>query len=145
MSQNDRFAKWLRRLSSPTHGRWFSRKPLPPITFPNIGVVDRPPPNKAVEKNVFYFVSRERRPKWALFQCPCGCGEVVTLSLQRTHRPYWVVRKSRNRRANLLPSVWRDVGCMSHFWIHDGRVYWCDDSGSSPYLRQSWGEHGDEY
>lgn len=135
MPQSNRFAQWLRNLSLNDQEVWFSREPLPPVTFSDIGVVDRPPPNRNVEKNAFYFISHEGRPKWVLFQCPCGCGDVVTLSLQQTHRPHWIVRKSRNRRANLQPSVWRNVGCMSHFWIHDGRVYWCHDSGTPPLER----------
>lgn len=135
MSEGNRFAQWLRSFSLKDQESWFSREPLPPVSFPGIGVVDRPPSNRDVEKNVFYFVAHEGRPKWVLFKCPCGCGDVVTLSLQRAHMPHWVVRKSPNRRANLQPSVWRDIGCQSHFWIHDGRVYWCHDSGTSPLER----------
>lgn len=134
MPQSNRLFSWLRGLSSQNQEWWFERQPLPPISFPDIRVVDRPPQNAEVEKNCFYLVSDGRRRKWALFQCPCGCGDIVTLSLQRIHRPHWGVRKNRHGRVNLQPSVWRDIGCLSHFWIHDGRVYWCNNSGTSPLM-----------
>ena len=121
---------WFRDLASQPDA-WFARQPLPPVLFPDVRRVDRPPRNEDIGKNAFYLVSFRRRPKWALFQCPCGCKTIVTLSLQKAHRPYWTV-KNRVNRPTLQPSVWRDVGCLSHFWIHDGRVYWCPDSGTFP-------------
>ena len=27
--------------------------------------------------------------KWAYFRCPCGCGEVIMLSLASSKRPRW--------------------------------------------------------
>ncbi|WP_394345765.1 DUF6527 family protein [Flaviaesturariibacter aridisoli] len=62
---------------------------------------------------------------WALFQCPCGCKDITTLSLQTIHAKRWRVTLSQNRRPSLSPSVARIVGCFSHYWIDDGRVYWC--------------------
>jgi hypothetical protein len=135
MSPGRRFFEWFRRRPSSDLELWFHREPLPPIIFPDIGVVDRPPSNPDVRKNIFYLVSSHGKSKWVLFQCPCGCGEIVTLSLQSTHWPHWSVRTSPNSRASLQPSVWRNVGCMSHFWIYDGRVYWCSDSGTPPMER----------
>ncbi|WP_368356434.1 DUF6527 family protein [Acidithiobacillus ferruginosus] len=77
------------------------------------------------------------KPKWALFKCPCRCGDVVTLSLQPVHRPHWRLTRTLTGRPTLYPSVWRDKGCLSHFWLRDGRVSWCADTGSSPDLRMS--------
>ncbi len=127
----NRLTEWLRDPSL-QRGRWFGRQPLPPIAFAEIRAVDRPPRNEDIQENTFYFVSSRRHPKWALFQCPCGCNNIVTLSLQKAHRPHWVLRKNRRNRPSLQPSVWRDVGCLSHFWLQDGRVYWCYNSGTSP-------------
>jgi hypothetical protein len=133
MSATDNLPRWLRRTSvGGTLGLWLTREPLPPVLFTRVCADDRPPPNAGIEANVFYFVSQHRRPKWALFQCPCGCGSIVTLSLQPAHHPHWTVRRSRNDRPTLHPSIWRDVGCMSHFLVVDGRIYWCGDSGTSP-------------
>lgn len=112
---------------------WFKRQSLPPISFSNIKNVDKPPQLEDVEENTFYIVCPMSRPKWTLFLCPCGCNSVITLSLQHAHRPHWSLRQSANNRPILYPSVWRDIGCMSHFWINDGRVFWCGNTGSSPF------------
>ncbi|MDM9644782.1 DUF6527 family protein [Rhizobium sp. S163] len=29
-------------------------------------------------------------------------------------------------RPTLHPSVWRNSGCRSHFWVRRGRIAWCD-------------------
>jgi len=116
---------------------WFARQPRPKVTFPFVTDVDQPPSNHAVQTGVFYRVMRAGRPKWALFLCPCGCRSVITLSLQPVHQPHWVVRIGKGDRPSMRPSVWRDIGCLSHFWIEDGRIYWCTDSGSRPWSRSS--------
>jgi hypothetical protein len=132
MPQTDREYRWLNGLISHEMESWFAREPLPAISFPAIQSVTAPPSNENIKKNSFYVVSHAKAPRWILFQCPCGCGEVVTLSMQRVHRPRWYLRTSRNHRPNLQPSVWRDVGCMSHFCINDGRVFWCANTGRPP-------------
>jgi len=116
---------------------WIADQPLPAITFPEITDVASPPANEAVQPAVFYRVMRNDKPKWALFLCPCGCRSVITLSLQRAHRPRWNVQSSNERRPSMRPSVWRDVGCLSHFWVEDGRIYWCGDTGSPPWRKFS--------
>lgn len=135
MPHFNRLIEWLR-----DSGRqedlelWFARQPLPPIAFSEVRAVDKPPHNEDIRENMFYLVSSQsRHPKWVLFQCPCGCKTIVTLSLQKPHQPHWKLRKSRDSRPTLYPSVWREAGCLSHFWIQDGRVYWCrHDTGTSP-------------
>jgi hypothetical protein len=66
--------------------------------------------------------------EWAAaMSCPCGCGSVIHLSLARDSRPSWRVRRHRNATVSLLPSVWRTVGCRSHFILYKGRIIWCRD------------------
>lgn len=81
------------------------------------------PTNDQIGEKDFMQVVYKNRPMWALFRCPCGCREVISLSLQNVHNPHWTLTVRKNR-PSLYPSVWQKVGCRSHFWIHDGYVYW---------------------
>lgn len=128
--------EWLKHFDRDKDlGSWFKEQPLPPVVFSTIRNSGKPPAIEEVKKSSLHFVSTQDKPKWVLFQCPCGCRDVITLSLQKTHRPHWSLSKSENNRPILYPSVWRDTGCLSHFWIHDGRIYWCHDTGTSPFKR----------
>src|ERR1700722_12730666 len=130
MPRISRVLSWLRDLKAPREDAWFSRKPLPPISFSKVTTVDKPPSNHEIPKNAFYLVVNQRRAKWALFQCPCGCKAIVTLSLQQVHKPHWTLKSKPRARPTLRPSIWRDTGCRIHFWIYDGRIYWCRDTGA---------------
>lgn len=112
---------------------WVVRQPLPPVVFEKICDVASPPPNDSIQPGVFFRVMRNDQQKWALFLCPCGCRSVITLSLQLAHEPRWTVRESNKRRPSMRPSVWRDIGCFSHFWVEDGRIYWCGNTGVPPF------------
>lgn len=108
------------------------RRPLPPITYPETHVVRQPPPNRRVPPGVVSVVASRKLAKWAIFLCPCGCRSVITLPLATTKPLHWTHKKSRGGRPSLRPSVWRDVGCLSHFILEDGRIFWCADTGSAP-------------
>jgi len=136
MSLFNDFIQWMNARSEQTRSAPSVNKPQPAIYFGEITEVNQPPSNDNVLPGKLYFVLAAQRPKWALFQCPCGCQSVVTLSLQLIHKPHWSVTKSPENRPNLYPSVWRDKGCLSHFWIKDGRVFWCADTGKSPSTRR---------
>lgn len=56
--------------------------------------------------------------------CPCGCGDKIELMLLPGVKPRWNLTIDRQGRPTLHPSVWRSVGCKSHFWLRDGRVMW---------------------
>lgn len=129
MRKSETFWNWLRRLAPAKR-----QEPPRPIRFAGIETLDRAPKNREILGDKFYVVVTRSRQHWALFMCPCGCGEVITLSLQKVHDPHWVVRKSRDSRPTLRPSVWRDRGCYSHFWVSDGRIYWVGNTGRQPAL-----------
>lgn len=99
------------------------RKKQPTVVFGTVIVMDTPPPLGEVRADRVYVVAPKSIPKWAMLRCPCGCAEVITLSLQSIHDPNWAV-KIKHGRASLYPSVWRTTGCRSHFWLRDGRVFW---------------------
>lgn len=57
--------------------------------------------------------------------CPDGCGETLTVNLDRRAGPAWRAYVESNG-VSLYPSVWRHTGCKSHFIIWRSRIYWCD-------------------
>ena len=72
-------------------------------------------------------LAREGDEDWCVgMRCPCGCGETIELLLIREAKPRWDLLIDRLGRPSLKPSVWRQHGCRSHFWLRRGRVEWCD-------------------
>lgn len=106
-----------------------ARKYIPPVHFHAISFVGKSPKNPDILDGMMYCVVSSKKLKWSLFRCPCGCGSVVTLSLQNIHSPKWRLSQTATGRPTLHPSVWKDNGCRSHFWVKDGRIFWCVDAG----------------
>ena len=79
---------------------------------------------EALLPNVLYLVGE--REKWvAVFTCPCGCQKPVWLNLLKGHRPRWSVLVSAKGLPTVSPSINRQVGCRSHFFLRSGRIVWC--------------------
>ena len=57
----------------------------------------------------------------ALLLCPCGCGDTIMLSLLLETRPRWAVQIDSGF-PTISPSIWRTVGCESHFHMTRGYV-----------------------
>lgn len=109
-------------------------RPLPPVWFGKIEKVEKTPSNDAIEDKKFIQVQYKSKVYWVLFRCPCHCGDVISLPVQPSHSPRWTVSESPAGRPSLYPSVWRNKGCMSHFWIEDGRVFLTSDIGVAPWV-----------
>jgi len=77
------------------------------------------------EVETLYLVGEEGQYWFAAMRCPCGCKSIIKLSLLPTDRPRWIVEQHNNETVSLYPSVWRKVGCNSHFWFKNGVVHWC--------------------
>jgi len=75
--------------------------------------------------NVLYLVG-EQEPWAAVFLCPCGCQKPVWLNLLAGHHPKWSVTVSTKGVPTVSPSINRQVGCQSHFFLRAGRVVWCE-------------------
>jgi hypothetical protein len=60
----------------------------------------------------------------AIFRCPCGCEDVVVINLDPQAGSAWRYREHQGR-LTLMPSVWRETGCESHFVVWDNQIYWC--------------------
>ena len=59
-------------------------------------------------------------------RCPCGCGETIELLVLDGAKPRWDVLIDKKNLPTLHPSVWRQTGCRSHFWVRKGRINWCE-------------------
>ena len=75
---------------------------------------------------VLYVEGNKRRSFTAGFSCPCGCEEVILLSLLQGHNPRWVLKVDWLCRPTLSPSVWSKAGCRSHFFLNRGEIIWCN-------------------
>lgn len=92
--------------------------------FDSIIIQNITPDNSAIGEKDFIHVVYKGKPIWALFKCPCGCNTIISLSLQKVHNPHWRLSITKNKRPTLYPSIWQKTGCLSHFWISDGYIYW---------------------
>lgn len=84
---------------------------------------NNPDPGRVKAKTLF-IVGGKGYVKWAYIKCPCGCEDVLTLSLMKNHKPNWNLRVDKLNRPTLNPSVWKKDGCKSHFWIRKGKLEW---------------------
>ena len=75
-------------------------------------------------------VGNSKYHKWACFRCPGGCGERILLSLNQKRHPYWRMTIDWLKRPTLHPSVRQLNECQCHFWVRQGIVEWCPDSGT---------------
>ena len=98
---------------------WFDRRIY--VEFVN----DQLP--KVIRPNVLYIVEEDGYAESASMICPCSCHEILYLNLIPDERPLWYLVGWPEGLAEIKPSVWRQKGCRSHFWLKRGRVYWCKD------------------
>jgi hypothetical protein len=111
---------WASITSLPVRVRsiWTKREPV------FRGVVAEDIPDEL--KPLTVYLCGEKEHLWAAAMiCPCGCGDVIQLNLLQEVRPRWTAEQHRDGTVSLMPSVWRQKGCRSHFFIKHGRVEWC--------------------
>lgn len=86
--------------------------------------VEERPDAEEMAPRVLYVVGNRSAPFCAAMLCPCGCRSALYMSLVEGDRPRWRVRVYSDGTPTLIPSVWRVVGCRSHFFLFWGRVRW---------------------
>ena len=75
--------------------------------------------------NEIYLIGENEHFWCVAMLCPCRCGAVIQLNLVDGTRPRWTFELDSNTQViTLYPSVWRTVGCRSHFNVRLGRVQW---------------------
>ena len=91
-------------------------------------VPTHPTPEK-IKPGQMLIVGGAKYQKWVCFQCPGGCGETILLSLNQARHPCWIVSTDWLERPTVHPSIRQLNDCRCHFWIRQGAVEWCPDSG----------------
>jgi hypothetical protein len=76
-----------------------------------------------LEARVLYLLG-ECQPWCAALLCPCGCKEIIQLSLLESDSPSWRLHINARSEPTVDPSIWRKAGCRSHFYIRRGRIAW---------------------
>ncbi len=69
-------------------------------------------------------------PWQAAMICPCGCNEILELNLLPDEHPRWTFRKDKKGYVTLEPSIDRQIGCRSHFFLRAGKIIWAMDNFS---------------
>jgi len=68
-----------------------------------------------------------------VMKCPDGCGEIISVNLDRRSGPAWRLYHRRGKWS-LFPSIDKPTGCESHFILSRGRIIWSD----SDWYRDDW-------
>ena len=90
----------------------------------------------SIPRHALILIGTEQHPKWAAFECPCGTGHKIMVSLVPTHPRNWRLELA-NGRPTLLPSIdYSDEHGRCHFWLRDGRIEFTRDS-IRPHRRRS--------
>lgn len=77
----------------------------------------------SIECKTIYIVGEY--PWVLIFDCPCGCCEIIYLNLLEEENPFWTFLLEDNH-ISIFPSVWRTKGCKSHFFVNKCKIVWCN-------------------
>lgn len=112
----------LRSLAYLVRCAWSVARGYPKPTYRAVFTDDLPDPLHA---DCLYVVGEDGVTWYAAMLCPCGCGAVLHMSLHAQGHPRWGLSVHLDETVSLSPSVWRRVGCESHFFLRGGRIEWC--------------------
>ncbi len=80
-------------------------------------------PEIILNRNI-HIVGVKNNPWVIAFNCPCGCNKLIQLNLLVDGEDTWSFKVNKKGKINIYPSVWRKVGCKSHFFIRKSKVVW---------------------
>lgn len=112
--------KTIRRI-----GSWVTNELLPAYA---VVLVDEYLPRQ-LERKTLYIVQEDGYIEQAAIVCPCGCKQILHMNMLPDERPCWAVHKHHDGSYSIQPSIWRQVGCKSHFWFRSNRIHWCKGCG----------------
>jgi hypothetical protein len=106
---------WIWRLFSNVRG--FARKNK------TLSVVKSEESPDILRDETVYLIGEGANLWAAIIVCPCGCGEAIHLNLLEDSSPCWSVLQS-GKQITIEPSIARQKGCRSHFFIRRGKIEW---------------------
>jgi hypothetical protein len=84
-------------------------------------VADEP---SAIKDKCIFIIKDGQEADTLIFICPCGCKAVIHLNLLPDTKPKWNYQISENKSISITPSIWRKIGCKSHFFIRNSKAIW---------------------
>ena len=78
---------------------------------------------ETVDDKVIYVVGDLQKPQYAVFLCPCGCRQKIELNMNPESRPRWEIQWHLMGTLSFSPSINRKVGCGSHFYLKNSKVF----------------------
>ncbi len=78
-----------------------------------------------LNNKVIYLITHQDQCWQIVMICPCGCGKLLHMNVIKDYHPCWKYEFDSHKRISLQPSIHRQVGCKSHFFIRNGKVNWC--------------------
>lgn len=80
-------------------------------------------PSTLIERAVYVIGDKDFKAI-AMFACPCGCKQTISLNLMPTkNKPSWSFEDNKGL-PTITPSICRKVGCRSHFFLRNGKIAW---------------------
>jgi len=95
-------------------------------------ILENPKPEE-IKKNIVYIVGGKNYVKWAYLKCPDCCGETILLSLVSNKGPSWKIKQDKKGRVTRYPSIFKQDGCRSHFFIIDGNLVWLNNENEEEH------------
>ena len=117
ISQTNRVCGWFAQVAAK------ARQPLWADQRIKVAYTEREPTKPKARR--LYVATSSRGPNFGYLLCPCGCGETLHLRFLPDRYPRWDLDIEVDGVASIRPSVWRQVGCRSHFVLTRGNVHWC--------------------
>ncbi|WP_394698693.1 DUF6527 family protein [uncultured Sphaerochaeta sp.] len=90
-----------------------------------IKFLPKTPSLRIIKKNLVYIIKNNDKYYWAILRCPCGCKNVISLSLSDSKDLYWTLSVTDYGYPTLTPSIKQIKGCYSHFYLKNGDIVWC--------------------
>lgn len=77
-----------------------------------------------ISNKLIFIVQDGNEPELLVFKCPCGCEADIILNLLKDASPRWSYELNDEGTIDIYPSVWRNIGCKSHFFVKDSNIKW---------------------